>query len=61
MVSAGNQKAIEDIGLSFVFGARIPDVRHVVARGRREHPGQEILDGHVFGPAVAGRAVRRAR
>ena len=26
MVSPGNQQAIEDAGLSFIFGARIPDV-----------------------------------
>ena len=30
MVSAGNQKAIEDAGLSFILGARIPDVPYVV-------------------------------
>jgi hypothetical protein len=48
MVSAGNQKAIEDVGLSFILGARIPDVSYAVARWRREHPGQEIPDGHVF-------------
>ncbi len=48
MVSAGNQKAIEDAGLSFILRARIPDVPYVVAQSRREHPGQEIPDGHVF-------------
>jgi hypothetical protein len=26
MISAGNQKAIEDAGLSFILGARIPDI-----------------------------------
>lgn len=59
MVSAGNQKAIEDAGLSFIFGARIPDVPYVVARWRREDPGQEIPDGHVFTqPWPAGPAGR---
>jgi hypothetical protein len=48
MVSAGNQKAIEDADLSFILGARIPDVPYVVAQWRREHPGQEIPDGHIF-------------
>jgi hypothetical protein len=48
MVSAGNQQAIEDAGLSFILGARIPEVPYVVAQWRREHPGQEIPDGHIF-------------
>jgi hypothetical protein len=48
MVSAGNQKAIEDAGLSFILGARIPEVPYVVARWRREHPGQDLPDGHIF-------------
>jgi hypothetical protein len=47
MVSAANQKAIEDAGLSFVLGARIPDVPYVVAQWRREHPGQDV-NGQVF-------------
>ena len=60
MVSAGNQKAIEDVGLSFILGARIPDVSYAVARWRREHPGQEIPDGHVFTqPWPAGPADER--
>jgi transposase len=48
MVSAANQKAIEDAGLSFILGARIPDVPYVVAAWRHEHPDQELPDGHVF-------------
>jgi transposase len=48
MVSAANQEAIEAAGLSFILGARIPDVPYVVAKWRREHPGQDIPDGHVF-------------
>ena len=35
MVSAGNQQAIEDAGLSFILGARISDVPYVVAQWRR--------------------------
>jgi transposase len=48
MVSAANQQAIEAAGLSFILGARIPEVPYLVAKWRREHPGQEIPDGHVF-------------
>ncbi|HSK27386.1 MAG TPA: IS1634 family transposase [Jiangellales bacterium] len=48
MVSAANQAAIEAAGLSFILGARIPDVPYVVARWRDAHPGAEIPDGHVF-------------
>jgi hypothetical protein len=48
MISAANQKAIEDAGLSFILGMRIPDVPYAVAQWRREHPGQDIPDGHIF-------------
>ena len=48
MVSAGNQRAIEAAGLSFILGARIPDVPYVVKTWREQHPGQDIPDGHVF-------------
>jgi hypothetical protein len=48
MVSAGNQRAIEDAGLSFILGARIPDVPYVVRTWREKHPDTEIPDGHIF-------------
>jgi hypothetical protein len=48
MISASNQEAIEDAGLSFILGAKIPHVPYLVAQWRREHPRQEIPDGHVF-------------
>jgi Transposase DDE domain len=48
MVSEANQKQIEAAGLSFILGARIPHVPYLVAQWRREHPGQDIPDGHVF-------------
>jgi hypothetical protein len=48
MISAGNQDAIEDEGLSFILGSRIPHVPYLVAQWRREHPDTEIPDGHVF-------------
>ncbi len=48
MVSEANQKQIEAAGLSFILGARIPDEPYVVKRWRREHPGEQIPDGHIF-------------
>jgi hypothetical protein len=48
MVSAANQAALEAAGLSFILGARIPDVPYGVARWRDAHPGEQIPDGHVF-------------
>ncbi len=48
MVSEANQKAIEEAGLSFILGARIPDVPYAVAQWRREHPGQDLADGQIF-------------
>lgn len=60
MVSAANQKAIEEAGLSFILGARIPDVPYVVAEWRQAHPGQDIADGQVFTqPWPAGPADKR--
>ncbi|MGO4363477.1 IS1634 family transposase [Terrabacter sp. RAF57] len=48
MVSEANKKAIEDAGLSFIIGARIPTEPYVITAWRKRHPGQEIPDGHVF-------------
>jgi hypothetical protein len=48
MVSAANQRAIEAAGLSFILGARIPEIPHVVTRWRQAHPGEQISDGQVF-------------
>jgi hypothetical protein len=48
MVSESNQKQIEAAGLSFILGARIPHEPYAVARWRREHPGEQIPDGHIF-------------
>lgn len=60
MVSAANQKAIEEAGLSFILGAKIGDVPYVVAQWRKEHPGQDIGDGQIFiQPWPAGPADRR--
>jgi hypothetical protein len=49
MVSAGNQKALEDAGLSFILGARIPEVPFVVKDWRKHHgPDAEVPDGLVL-------------
>ena len=60
MISEANQKAIEAAGLSFILGMKIPDVPYVVGQWRREHPGEEIPDGHVFTqPWPAGPSSKR--
>jgi hypothetical protein len=48
MVSAANQRAIEAEGLSFILGARIADIPHVVRCWPDEHPGRAIPDGLVL-------------
>jgi len=48
MISEANQKEIEAAGLSFILGAKIPHVPYAVAQWGREHPGEQIPDGHVF-------------
>jgi hypothetical protein len=48
MVSEANQHAIEAAGLSFILGAKIPDIPYQVTKWRTAHPGQPIPDGHVF-------------
>jgi hypothetical protein len=60
MISEASQKAIEAAGLSFILGMKIPDVPCVVDQWRREHPGEEIPDGHVFTqPWPAGPSSKR--
>lgn len=48
MMSEQNLKDLEDAGLTFIVGARIPDVPYPVAQWQREHPGEQIPDHHVF-------------
>lgn len=48
MVSEANRNAIEDEKLSFIIGAKMPEVPYVVSAWRKAHPGHEIPDGHVF-------------
>jgi hypothetical protein len=48
MLSEANLAAIEDAGLRFIVGARIPDVPYQVSEWRRTHPGEPIGDGQIF-------------
>jgi hypothetical protein len=48
MVSDANKRAIEATGLSFILGARIPEIPYVIAQWRREHPDQPIPDGLIL-------------
>jgi hypothetical protein len=48
MISAANQTAIEDAGLSFILGTKIPEIPYAVAAWRTKHPAQEIADGQTF-------------
>jgi hypothetical protein len=60
MVSEANQKEVEAAGLSFILGMKTPRVPYVVAQWRREHPGDDIPDGHVFTqPWPAGPTAKR--
>jgi hypothetical protein len=60
MISEANQKAIEAAGLSFILGMKIPDIPYQVDTWRREHPGEEIPDGHLFTqPWPAGPSSKR--
>jgi hypothetical protein len=52
MISKANMKAIEAEGLSFILGMKVPDVPYVIDAWRREHPGEDIPDGHVFNEPV---------
>lgn len=64
MLSHENRKAIEDAGLSYILGARIPEVPYVVDKWLTDHPGQAPEDGQIFttptysGPAGARREGR---
>jgi hypothetical protein len=61
MISEGNKRAIEAAGLSFILGARIPDIPYVVTEWRRRHADDEpIPDGLILTqPRPAGPSDRR--
>jgi hypothetical protein len=48
MLSEANLADLEDAGLRFIVGARIPDIPYHVAAWRRAHPDEPIPDGQVF-------------
>ena len=55
MLSEANLAALEDAGLRFIVGARIPDLPYQVAQWRRTHPGEPVSDGQIFvQPTVMG-------
>ena len=45
MLSEANLAAIEDAGLRFIVGARIPEVPYQVVEWRRTHPDEPIVTG----------------
>jgi hypothetical protein len=49
MISDANVKALEEAGLSFILGARIPKVPYVVQAWREAHPDSEFTDGQIWG------------
>jgi DDE family transposase len=61
MISEANQQAIEAAGLSYILAVKIPFVPYVVAQWRRDHPGEEIPDGHVFTQLRPGGSTGRHR
>jgi hypothetical protein len=48
MISEANVKALEDAGLSFILGARIPKVPYVVQAWREAHPDTDFTDGQIW-------------
>ena len=66
MISEANREVIEDAGLSFIIGERIPEVPYVIKQWRREKPDAVPEDGQAFTapwPATGKRkaAVKRNR
>jgi Transposase DDE domain len=48
MLSEANLAAIEDAGLRFIVGARIPEVPYQVSQWRSAHPDESTVDGQIF-------------
>lgn len=61
MFSEANQKGIEDAGLSFILGTKIPEIPYLVGKWLREHPDQTIPDGHVFTQPWPATTAEKAR
>ena len=55
MMSEANLKDLEDAGLTFIVGARIPDIPYQVKKWRTDHPEEPIPDGQIFTqPTIMG-------
>ena len=55
MMSEANLKQIEDAGLKFIVGARIPEVPYQVKKWRQQHPDEPLADGQILTqPTVMG-------
>jgi hypothetical protein len=61
MVSEANREALEDAGLTYIIGERIPDVPYQVKKWRTAHSEEEIPDGHVFVQPWPATQAQRAR
>jgi hypothetical protein len=48
MISDANKRKLEEAGLSFILGMKIPEMPYAVKQWQRDHPGEQIPDGHVF-------------
>ena len=48
MISQANRTAIEAAGLSFILGAKIPDIPYAVSTWRKSHADTAMTDGQVF-------------
>jgi hypothetical protein len=60
MVSDGNRRAIEAAGLSFILGAKMPDIPYVIEQWRKKRPGKDPTDGLILTqPWPAGPTDRR--
>lgn len=64
MISETNRNGIEDAGLSFIIGEKIPEVPYVIKQWRREHPdGQQAVpeDAQIFTQPWPASTKQRAR
>jgi len=61
MISQANQAAIEDAGLSFILGTKIPEIPYAVKAWQRRHGDAAIPDGRVFTQPWPASDAERAR
>ncbi|MBK8075254.1 MAG: IS1634 family transposase [Kineosporiaceae bacterium] len=48
MISAANQEAIEEAGLSFILAVKIPELPYCVRTWQAKNPGEPFTDGQIF-------------